>query len=95
MSEPPLHADCAAYALRVCPRLVTGHHTGQVYVAESTEYHLLEERITVRADGSLTTHVSLPGEHPGTDFAPTALQRYLALPNSGWTRADQWLNAQT
>ncbi|MFB7673209.1 hypothetical protein ACFC26_17545 [Kitasatospora purpeofusca] len=94
MSEPPLHADCATYALRVCPRLVTGHRAAEVYVAESTDYHLLEERIIVRPDGSLDTHIGLPGEHLGADLARNALQRYLALPNTDWSRADQWLSAQ-
>jgi hypothetical protein len=50
--EPPLHRDCAAYALQVCPRL---HAAGErIEVALTQTYTLTEDRITgMTAEGGL------------------------------------------
>jgi len=94
VSEPPLHADCAAYALHVCPRLVTGHRAGQVCVAEAAEYALLEEHVAQGPDpSSLITYIRAPGERPAVTDAPSVLQNYLALPAAPWIQADRWLDA--
>ena len=98
VSEPPLHYDCAAYALRVCPHLVTGvtgHRAGQVCVAEADDYALLEEHVAPGPDRrSLITSIRRPGEHPAPTDAPSALQTYLALPATPWIRADRWLETR-
>ncbi|MEU2357738.1 hypothetical protein ABZ599_33000 [Streptomyces misionensis] len=56
--EPPLHQDCAAYALQVCPRL---HAAGErIEVALAQTYTLLEDRITgMTAGGSCGARGSL------------------------------------
>nr|BEK71524.1 hypothetical protein KPHV_87510 [Kitasatospora purpeofusca] len=95
VAEPPLHPRCAAYALRVCPHLITGHRAGQVHVAETGEYLLLEEHVSPGADSALVTHVRLPGELPAPSAAPSVLHHYLAVPAPPWTPADDWLAARS
>lgn len=75
--EPPLHQDCAAYALQVCPRL---HAAGErIEVALAHTYLLLEDRITgVMAEDEWRRATFTFGDPVARHLA--VLEFYLAIP---------------
>ncbi|MEU3566811.1 hypothetical protein AB0E96_00045 [Kitasatospora sp. NPDC036755] len=90
--EPPLHRSCAAYAIQVCPHLITGHRGGDLYVAEVQEYHVLEQRVRPQSRGlsvDLSRRVFTPGNTDAHVFG--ALDNLVAVPQGPWTSATDWL----
>lgn len=75
--EPPLHQDCAAYALQVCPRL---HAAGdRIEVALAQTYTLMEDRIVgMTAGGELRRARFTFGDPVARHLA--VLEFYLAVP---------------
>ncbi|MFJ2782264.1 hypothetical protein [Kitasatospora sp. NPDC087315] len=90
--EPPLHRSCAAYAIQVCPHLITGHRGGDLHVAEVQEYHLLEQRVRPQGrdlSAGLLPQVFAPGDTDAHAFG--ALDNLVAAPQGPWTPAADWL----
>jgi hypothetical protein len=77
--EPPLHEDCAAYALQVCPRL---HAAGdRIEVALAQTYTLMEDRIMGMTAGGELRRARFDFGDPVARYLGV-LEFYLAVPTA-------------
>ncbi|MGY3677343.1 hypothetical protein [Streptomyces sp. TE33382] len=89
--EPPLHAACAAYAARVCPRLVVGDRAGALHVTEASSYELFEERVRPSGpdpEADMLREMFPLGSRAALRFG--ALENLLASPSGTWVPFAAW-----
>lgn len=91
--EPPLHAECAAYSLQVCPGIVRREGMS-VHVARNVE--LCHQFIVFQGDDDITLFTPFGERPPLTTILPSVLVFHGALPIEGQRfAAAQWLTTYT
>lgn len=87
-TEPPVCTSCAAYALRVCPGLITNQRPVAVWAC--TGYDITDQRLFALPDGE---PIVLRTEGDSPEVRSGCLTYFMAHPLDGEpVLADQWLH---